>query len=75
MTVILIDILAIKNAQKNIQEIVIRSPFIKNLNYSNKFKANIFFKSKNTLFDSYILSGYGLSIRGSTFSPALKCGR
>ena len=29
MTVILIDILAIKNAQKNIQEIVIRSPFFK----------------------------------------------
>ena len=47
MTVILIDILAIKNAQKNIQEIVIRSPFIKNLNYSNKFKANIFFKRED----------------------------
>jgi threonine dehydratase len=47
MAVILIDILAIKNAQKNIEEIVIRTPFNKNLNYSNKFKANIFFKRED----------------------------
>ena len=47
MAVILIDILAIKNAQKNIEEIVIRSPFTKNVNYSSKFKANIFFKRED----------------------------
>ena len=41
MALRLIDISAIKKAQKNIKEIVIKTPFNKNSNYSNKFKGNI----------------------------------
>ena len=46
MAVILIDISAIKKAQKNIKEIVIKTPFNKNINYSNKFKAIYFLKER-----------------------------
>ncbi len=47
MALRLIDISAIKKAQKNIKEIVIKTPFNKNSNYSNKFKGNIFFKRED----------------------------